>query len=89
MPYVYRPVDTLYNKPWVDGGNCVAPKLNADAFVPRSMNVKAPAGWQASSSLAHLGSAGMIRGNPRQLGYLVPTTTKARKSGYGAATPAK
>lgn len=24
MPYVYKPVDTLYNKPWVDGGNCVA-----------------------------------------------------------------
>jgi hypothetical protein len=40
------------------------------------VNVKAPVGWQASSSLAHLGSAGMTRGNPRQLGYLVPTATK-------------
>lgn len=24
MPYVYRPVDVLQNKPWVDGGICVS-----------------------------------------------------------------
>lgn len=24
MPYVYKPVDTLQNKPWIDGGNCVS-----------------------------------------------------------------
>lgn len=40
------------------------------------IEVKAPSGWRGSSSLAHLGSAGMMSGNPRQLGYLVPTTIK-------------
>ena len=45
-----------------------------------TIDVKPPLGWEASSSLAHLSSAGMIRGNPRQLGYLVPTTTKKGKS---------
>ena len=24
MPYVYKPIDLLQNKPWVDGGNCVS-----------------------------------------------------------------
>lgn len=24
MPYVYKPVDLLKRKPWVDGGNCVS-----------------------------------------------------------------
>lgn len=24
MPHVYREVDSLQNKPWVDGGNCVS-----------------------------------------------------------------
>lgn len=44
-----------------------------------TVDVKAPIGWQASSALAHLGSAGMTRGHPRQLGYLVPTTAKKAK----------
>lgn len=44
-----------------------------------TVEVRAPAGWQASSSLAHLGSAGMTRGHPRRLGYLVPEATRKVK----------
>ena len=46
-----------------------------------AVEVNAPSGWQASSSLAHLGSAGMTRGNPRRLGYLVPEATRNLKDG--------
>lgn len=46
-----------------------------------TVEVRAPAGWQASSSLAHLGSAGMTRGNPRRLGYLIPEATRTLKGG--------
>ena len=44
-----------------------------------TVEVRAPTGWQASSSLAHLGSAGMTRGHPRRLGYLVPEPTRKVK----------
>lgn len=46
-----------------------------------AVEVRAPTGWQASSSLAHLGSAGMTRGNPRRLGYLIPEATRKAKGG--------
>lgn len=41
-----------------------------------SIEAKPPNGWRASTSLVHLGSAGMIRGDPRMIGYLIPNATK-------------